>query len=244
MPTIDWNTRLWNTEFDWSSAGEEWSEVWGGSEAQWFGSLYPRLHRFLPAGAVLEIAPGFGRWTKFLLPACERYVGIDMSAKCVSACRATFAKAANAQFFENDGFSLAAASDGAFDLIFSFDSLVHAETDVLDRYVPQILEKLSPTGVAFIHHANMGEPASNRPNPHNRALSVSSCSVKSAVERAGGKVLIQEQINWGGSELIDGLTLFAKSGRPGPAITIEISNPNFMAEADMIRNAQRPYSCV
>jgi hypothetical protein len=28
--------------------------MWGGSEPQWFGSLYPRLHRFLPARAILE----------------------------------------------------------------------------------------------------------------------------------------------------------------------------------------------
>ena len=70
MPELDWNKAVFDGNYDWRQGGEEWSAPWGGSEAQWFGSLYPRLHRLLPAGRILEIAPGFGRWTKFLIPAC------------------------------------------------------------------------------------------------------------------------------------------------------------------------------
>ena len=73
MPDVNWNLIAWDG-YDWSDRGEGFSEPWGGSEAQWFGSLYPRLHRFLPAKNILEIGPGVGRWTKFLLPLCERYV--------------------------------------------------------------------------------------------------------------------------------------------------------------------------
>jgi hypothetical protein len=45
MPEIAWNQATWSGGYDWKTAGEEWSETWGGSEAQWFGSLLPRLHR-------------------------------------------------------------------------------------------------------------------------------------------------------------------------------------------------------
>ncbi|MGH8591225.1 MAG: hypothetical protein ACREXX_18480 [Gammaproteobacteria bacterium] len=60
MPDLQWNIASWNGSYDWSTGGEEWSEAWGGSEAQWFGSLYPRPRRRLPTGSILEIAPGWG----------------------------------------------------------------------------------------------------------------------------------------------------------------------------------------
>lgn len=154
MPDLDWNKTAWGSIYAWHDSGEEWSTAWGGSEAQWFGAIFPRLHRFLPARRILEIAPGFGRWTKYLIPVCDEFVCIDLSSKCVDACRDRFAAAGHAQFFVNDGHSLAEAKDESFDLVFSFDSLVHAEADVLTSYVPQVLRKLSPGGVAFLHHSN------------------------------------------------------------------------------------------
>ena len=87
MPDLNWNQNLWGATYDWPERGEEWSEGWGGSEAQWFGSIFPRLHRFLPASRILEIAPGFGRWSNFLIRGCDEYVGIDLSEKCIAACR-------------------------------------------------------------------------------------------------------------------------------------------------------------
>src|SRR6516225_851954 len=155
MPQIGWNRETWNGGYDWKTGGEEWSETWGGSEAQWFGSLLPRLHRFLPAGRILEIAPGYGRWTKFLLPECRQYLGIDLSTQCVKACQRAFADVEHAKFAVNDGFSLSDARECHFDLVFSFDSLVHAEVDVIQSYITQIIKKLSSRGVAFIHHSNL-----------------------------------------------------------------------------------------
>src|ERR1700761_6875072 len=110
MPDIEWNLATWGG-YDWlrAAGGEEWSDPWGSSEAQWFGSIYPRLHRFLPASAILEIAPGFGRWTRFLLPACQSYVGVDLSQECVAACRRRFSDFNHASFVQNDGLTLALA---------------------------------------------------------------------------------------------------------------------------------------
>ena len=106
---------------------------------------------------MLEIAPGFGRWTQFLLPATKiEYLGIDISEECVNRCRNIFRDVDKALFYPNDGLSLNMVPDALFDFIFSFDSLVHAEIDVLEAYIPQILQKLRPNGVAFIHHFSTG----------------------------------------------------------------------------------------
>ena len=244
MPELNWNLAQWSAVYNWKSGGEEWSEAWGGSEAQWFCSLYSRLHRFLPARSILEIAPGFGRWTKFLLAGCERYVGIDLTADCVQACERIFATARNARFFQNDGLSLSAASDGQFDFVFTFDSLVHAEMDVMDSYVPQILRKLTPGGAAFVHHSNLFALGPNAENKHHRARSVSGESVIGTVARAGGRILVQEQINWGDQDLTDCLTLFVREEHPDTAPPIHTENPRFMAEASMIRASQSPYTRV
>lgn len=143
MPDLQWNQEVWGNAQNWYDAGEGWSRAWGNSEAQWFGSLYPRLHRLLPSRSILEIAPGYGRWTRFLLTFCERYVGVDISPVCVAACRNNFSDVGHAKFIQNDGISLSEIPDCSIDLVFSFDSLVHAEFDVFQRYVPQLIQKLS-----------------------------------------------------------------------------------------------------
>ena len=135
MPTTEENLRSWSETYDWPEGGEEWSKVWGGSEAQWSFVIHPRIHLFLPTDTILEIAPGYGRWTQYLSPQCRRLVGVDLSATCVEACTRRFAQVPHASFQQNDGYSLAAIADHSIDFAFSFDSLVHAEQDVLAAYL-------------------------------------------------------------------------------------------------------------
>jgi hypothetical protein len=242
MPSVDWNLSTFDGDFDWAqTGGEEWSAPWGGSEPQWFGCLYPRLHRFLPAGAVLEIAPGFGRWTRFLLPACRHYLGVDLSAECVEACRKKFSAVRHARFAKNDGLSLSAAPDGGIDFVFSFDALVHVEMDVMESYVPQILRKLTPTGTAFLHHSNLAALSPGVEREGFRGASVSGALVADMVQRAGGKVLIQERVNWGGPDLLDCLTLLARHGHPHCAPAVIVDNSRFMEEAAINREIHAPY---
>jgi ubiquinone/menaquinone biosynthesis C-methylase UbiE len=155
MPDIEANERWW-TEHSWRGQGDAWSRRWGGSDYQWFGMLYPRVREFLPAGTILEIATGHGRWTQYLVPLCERLIGIDLVLGCVDACRKRFADQPHASFHKNDGRSLEMVPDGEVDLAFSFDSLVHCESDVVESYVHELSRKLSSQGVAFLHHSNLG----------------------------------------------------------------------------------------
>jgi SAM-dependent methyltransferase len=251
MQDTNWNQRLWDGSYDWAAQGEEWSAVWGGSEPQWFGAIYPRLHRVLPASSILEIAPGMGRWTKFLLPLCRNYVGVDISLECIRGCQEIFAGASHARFVHNDGFSLSEVEDHSFDLVFSFDSLVHVEFDVLKSYIPQILQKLSERGVAFLHHSNLGSLDSNLgalgtgfANTHHRALSVSQQNIEDLIVESGGRVIIQEVIDWSAGEIPqDCLTMFAKdTGQQTEPV--HLHNLRFMEESDIIREFQAPYSRI
>jgi SAM-dependent methyltransferase len=245
MPDVAWNARIWGDNSNWQQAGDEWSGDWGNSEAQWFGCLYPRIHRFLPAARVLEIAPGFGRWSSYLIPLCSRYLGIDLNQNCVDGCRERFAGAPRARFAANDGLHLDAAEDGLYDFVFSFDSLVHCELDVLESYIPQIIRKLSADGVAFLHHSNLAAagPLGGMPS-HARAGSVSAAAVEELIERHGGSLMIQEIISWNHTGLIDCLTTFRRHRPDRPADPIKLVNPSFKEEAILIRSFQSAYSRV
>ena len=241
MLTVEWNYSEWAKSHHWVEGGEEWSIAWGGSEAQWFGSLYPRLHRLLPAGTILEIAPGYGRWTKFLIAQCNQYIGVDLSPNCIEACQRRFASVPHARFFSNDGRSLDNVPDDGVDLIFSFDSLVHAEIDVFVAYVPAILRKLTAFGVAFLHHSNMAALGTEA-DAHSRATSVSGDRIAEIVNASGGKILMQEYINWGGNVLNDCLTLLARADAYSDVAPTVLTNMRFMDEAALISQYQAPYS--
>ena len=89
---------------------------------QWYGSILPRISAFVPADTILEIAPGYGRWTAFLKDLCKRMIIVDLSEKCIDRCRQRFENLSHISYFVNDGKSLEMVVDGSVDFIFSFDS--------------------------------------------------------------------------------------------------------------------------
>jgi len=257
MPSTEENLRAWGEAASWVEGGDEWSSVWGSAEAQWHGSLLPRVRRYLPTGTLLEIAPGHGRWTQFLLQNCDRLIGIDISTSAIDVCKERFADQSHAEFHANDGRSLDVVTDGSVDLAFSFDSMVHVETDVLGGYLAELAKKLNDTGVAFIHHSNLGAfgrlfevfarvpPPLRRPllargiidQRHLRATSVSAAWFAATCDEVGLRCVGQELVNWGGRRLIDCISVVT---RPGAAIdrpNLVVPNPRFMAEAESIRLA-------
>jgi len=99
------------------------------------------LQQWIPCKTLLEIAPGFGRWTQYLKDLADYLIVVDLTEKCIMACRERFAAAANISYVVNDGRSLGSVSDVSVDFIFSFDSLVHVEADVIESYLPSLRER-------------------------------------------------------------------------------------------------------
>ena len=241
MPDIAWNKATWDGSYDWSGRGEEWSGPWGNSAGMFFATLMPRLGAVLPAESVLELAPGHGRCTAMLLRFCRRYHGIDLSQLCVEHCRERFAGRAEASFHVNDGLSLAAVAGETFDLVFSFDSLVHADLPVFEAYVPQILALLKPGGIAFLHHSNLAAYA-GAPAFQHRSPNVSATIVAGLVERAGGRVLVQEVFNGGDAVGYDGFTTFGRGEDHDGVARRMLFNPTLMSrEGGMARNTFNAY---
>ena len=146
------NREKWNS-YHWSRNGDEWSEPWGDSNQIWWGHLFPRIGAFLPTASILEIAPGFGRWTRYLKQFTDNYIGVDVAESAVNACREQFP---GLRFFHNDGSSLSMAEDRSISFCFSYDSLVHVNPNVMRGYISELKRILTDDGAAFLHHSNLG----------------------------------------------------------------------------------------
>ncbi len=263
MPTVEQNRQHWNQDYEWTKQGEEWSAVWGGSEAQWFGAILPRIHAFVPTGSILEIAPGFGRWTTYLKKYCEYLAVVDLAEECIKACQQRFASDSHISYYVNDGKSLAMIQDKSIDFVFSFDSLVHAEAEVIEAYLNQLAIKIQPNGIGFIHHSNLGKyqqalslidkiPIENRElivnriflaPTHWRAASMTTELFAEYCDRAGLQCISQEPVNWGTDDLlIDCFSVFTPKNSIWARPNNVIENRDFMKEAVLIKQLSLLYT--
>jgi len=239
----------------WKDAGEEWSKPWGSSEGQWNGTILPRIRDYLPAGTILEIAPGFGRWTHYLRDFCDHLLLVEKSEQCFNACRQRFGDDPRINVYHNDGQSLAMIPDESVDFVFSFDSLVHVRREFIESYLKQLGTKLKKGGRGFFHHSNLGAYAKSARNllpksvlkvlqktklldwEHHRTPSMDAELFRTLCEQAGLHCVTQELINWRGRRLIDCFSHFVRGSaeQTGPAQIIR--NPDFMREAARIRRS-------
>ena len=258
MPSVRENITTWGNDSTWKQGGDEWSVPWGSPEAQWNATVFPRIQKFLPAASILEIAPGYGRWTEFLRHHCEHLVGVDLNSNCIDACRSRFAAYPNVTFHQNDGRSLASVPDASIDFVFSFDALVHVEADTLEAYLLQLPRIMRPGAVAFVHHSNFGEHLESpyksllngipmvrrlarsagliKRNPHWRGKTVSAKTVRAFCEGHGLRCVRQEIIPWCNDVLNDCFSTIALAG-PTTSKCEVVVNHQFMVEAAEAKKA-------
>jgi len=234
--SIGRNRQYWSL-YDWTERGNEWSAAWGGTEYLWRGTILPRIGALLPAGHILEIAPGYGRCTQFLATQCRSMTLVDLTEKCIEACKQRFRDLPNIRYVVNDGKSLEAVENESVDFVFSWDSLVHVEKDVMEAYLHQLASKLKTGGMGFLHHSNIG--AFRNPftgelsvkNRHWRGESMSAELFRAYCLEAGLRCLSQEIIAWGGEVLNDCFSVITKGAAQPDQPPRVVENPHFMQEA-------------
>jgi len=232
VPSVETNRVVWGDDYAWPQRGDEWSAPWGSAATQWHCVILPRIRTFLPANTVLEIAPGYGRWTQFLQPEAQYLIVVDLSESCIEACKSRFVEATNVSYHVNDGKSLAMVVDESVDFAFRFDSLVHADLDVLTAYLAELSKKLSPDGVAFLHHSNIGvyarrwaiqnrlprnlwrvlEPFRFAGDSHDRDFTVTAAGVERICRDIGLACIAQETVNWCHNLRIDAFSTLTRAG--------------------------------
>jgi SAM-dependent methyltransferase len=265
MSSIESNLSFWNEHYNWKQGGDEWSAGWGGTAMMWYGTLMPRIHRFLPVDTILELAPGFGRLTKYLRNYCQKLIGVDLAPKCIEHCKNIFADDNRLSFFQNDGRSLDMIPDESSDFVFSYDSFVHVERSDVVAYLQQIPRKMKRDGVCFIHHSNLGEYAdwlseiakvadnldtdelrcrrTIDEDTHWRAPSMTAAIFKEEAEKAGLKIACQEKINWctAPEHCIDCFSVCIRADSPMTSSGTLLQNGRFTEEMNRLRALEEAY---
>lgn len=208
--------------------------------SQWDHYIGPRI-RDADFSAVLELAPGVGRNTALLLPLVEAARDgaggeihlVEYNGTALEECRrrfAGYAGPARLSYYRNDGTTLASADDGrrvpdaAISFVYSWDSMVHFDREVIRAYVAEFARVLRPGGTGFVHHSNYAAlPEAGRSaatataaaaadfheNPQWRS-DMSGALFRRFCEDAGLECCEQALIPWGGVEDIDCISLFRK----------------------------------
>ncbi len=222
MASIEYMKSLYTDEFSWTNGGNNWSLEFASVEAEWLFFIYPKIKRFLtPKSNVLEIAPGYGRWTEYLIKNCKHYIGIDLCENCINVCKNRFKRNLNAKFYTNDGKSLNAVKNNSIDFCFSFDSLVHVDKDAMEPYIAELKNKLKEKSYAFIHHSNLGAYKGLASKSHHmRSEEVDYLYVQEICKKYGLHCIQQELIKWNGDKnYIDCCSLIYKDSSMKPVET-------------------------
>lgn len=242
------NFETWSN-YAWPRLGDEWSDNFGGSTGLWHGIILPRICTYLPAEHVLEIAPGHGRCTQFLVRQARQLTLVDLVPGCIDACRKRFGDAPNIRYVVNDGQSLPGTPDHSVDFVFSWDSLVHVDRDPIRRYLFEIARVLRPGGHAFLHHSNLGmqyaelSESDRRDGFGNRRPSVSGEIVAKDARDAGLQCVVQELIPQGKPGLLnDCYTLLKNDESKRDVPPVVKRRDNWPQEIGIIKDAIRFYA--
>jgi SAM-dependent methyltransferase len=146
------NKHIWEN-WNWSARGEEWtlSPEWKASVVKTFMG-----ENLANRSVILEIGPGAGRWTEYLLERCHRLIGIDISETSVLECKRRFHEYENAKFEVGNGEDLSSIESGSVDAVWSFDVFVHINKQQFKSYLIELQRVLKPGGIGLIQHGSTG----------------------------------------------------------------------------------------
>ena len=127
------------------------------------GDLSKVVKRYLrphvtPDSVVMEIGPGGGRWTQFLIGARE-VVLVELNTQFFRYLRKRFRRyRRKLRFYQTSGYELNGIDDGSIDFVFSFGTFVHIDPDGIDEYLGEIARVLRSGGTGTIQYADRDKP--------------------------------------------------------------------------------------
>lgn len=142
---------------------------------------YVKSHFLLPylnsETTLIEIGPGGGRWTRYMLHVKNIYA-VDYHQELLHELSKNFSKS-NIHFILNHGDDFPQIPEKSIDFVFSFGTFVHLEIEVIHSYLKNLKPLLKPTAIVVIQYADKTKPlgksnhdfADNDPNRMRRLVS-------------------------------------------------------------------------
>ena len=100
----------------------------------------------------LEVGPGGGRWTRYLIGFKSLYV-VDYHQELIDEVRKSF-DMPNMKFITNNGTDFPGVKKRSIDYLFSFGVFVHLDIPLLEAYLKNIKPILKPTANVVIHYSD------------------------------------------------------------------------------------------
>jgi SAM-dependent methyltransferase len=138
---------------DWTE-GSYYDDAEAAMEDQWSEIIWPFICH-CDFTCVLELAGGHGRNTEKLRALARKLYVVDILEENVEFLRIRFRDAANVVVLLNNGVDLGAIPDGEATLVYSWDSMVHFDSDVVRAYLREFRRVLREGGQGFCHYSNV-----------------------------------------------------------------------------------------
>jgi SAM-dependent methyltransferase len=106
-----------------------------------------------PEHSAVEIGPGGGRWTRYLLGFKTVYA-VDYYEQLLTEFSGNFAHHANVKPLRNNGTDFPGITPNSIDYVLSFGCFVHLNQALIDSYLGNIKTILKPGGNAVIHYSD------------------------------------------------------------------------------------------
>jgi ubiquinone/menaquinone biosynthesis C-methylase UbiE len=113
-----------------------------------------------PAHTALEIGPGGGRWTRYLLGFSRLYV-VDYHEELLRELQKNFAEP-NMVFVKNNGTDFPGVADESVDYVFTFGTFVHLEPDLIDAYLLNLRRVLKIGANVVIQYSDKTKTAAQQ----------------------------------------------------------------------------------
>lgn len=169
--------------------------------------VYVRDHFLLPYlspnTTVVEIGPGGGRWTRYMLIANQIYA-VDYHQELLSELKSNF-DAPNITFVKNNGDDFPSIQVGSIDFLFSFGAFVHLDVDIIDRYLRNMKPLLRHKSNVVIHYSDKTKPIAKK----NIMISENDPDTMRELILSHGYSIYEEDVNtmWNGAIVRFGLSI-------------------------------------
>lgn len=164
MPTVEWNRRWGRQLVEHVEAGDEyvWGYQWG--DPRGLAPLSAVVDRYItpfvtPHTVAMEIGPGGGRWTQFLVGARE-LVLVDLNPEFFPYLEAKFGPQVSAlRFYQTQNAELDGIAAESIDFVFSFGAFVHIDPADIRTYLVHLTRVIRPGGRAVLQYADKEKKA-------------------------------------------------------------------------------------
>jgi SAM-dependent methyltransferase len=110
----------------------------------------------------VEIGPGGGRWTRYLLGFGRLYV-VEHYPELLVELRKNFTQS-NIVEVPNNGTDFPGIPRHSVDFVFSFGCFVHLDPDIIRAYLANLRDVVRPTAQLVIHYSDRDKPAGRHPD--------------------------------------------------------------------------------